>query len=111
MSLGAAIVEEFVDRGESARNADRPELQRLLAYIRTNNVEYLIVHKVDRLARNRADDVEITLAIQAAGATLISCSENIDETPTGQLLHGIMSSMAEFYSRNQDLHRQRGRRL
>ena len=60
----------------------------------------MIVHKVDRLARNRADDVEINLALKAAGATLVSCSENIDETPSGMLLHGIMSSIAEFYSRN-----------
>ena len=27
-------------------------------------------------------------------------SENIDETPSGMLLHGIMSSIAEFYSQN-----------
>ncbi len=99
-ALGAVVVEEFVDRGESARNADRPELQRLLTYIKASQVEYVIVHKVDRLARNRADDVEITVAIKAAGATLVSCSENIDETPSGILLHGIMSSIAEFYSRN-----------
>ncbi len=29
-SLGAVVVEEFVDRGESARSANRPELQRML---------------------------------------------------------------------------------
>lgn len=98
--LDAAVVEEFADRGESARNADRPELQRLLAFVRSNHVDYVVVHKVDRLARNRADDVEIMLAIRAAGAALVSCSENIDETPSGILLHGIMSSIAEFYSRN-----------
>ncbi|MBK6886859.1 MAG: recombinase family protein [Tetrasphaera sp.] len=34
-SLGAVIVEEFVDRGESARSADREELKRMLAYIQT----------------------------------------------------------------------------
>ena len=99
-SLGAAVVDEFADRGESARRANRPQLQALLAFIRDNPVDYVIVHKIDRLARNRADDVEITLAIKAAGAALISCSENIDETPSGLLLHGIMSSIAEFYSRN-----------
>src|SRR5690606_27511920 len=27
-------------------------------------------------------------------------TENIDETPSGMLLHGIMSTIAEFYSRN-----------
>jgi site-specific DNA recombinase len=100
MALGAAVIERFADRGESARSADRPELQRLLAYVKENHVDYVIVHKIDRLARNRADDVQITLAIKAAGATLVSCSENIDETPSGALLHGIMSSIAEFYSRN-----------
>src|SRR5205807_1370957 len=72
----------------------------MLAYAKTNQVAYVIVHKIDRLARNRADDVEITLAIKAAGSTLVSCTENIDETPSGILLHGIMSSIAEFYSRN-----------
>lgn len=99
-SLGAAVVGEFVDRGESARNARRPELQRMLAYVKEQPVSYVIVHKIDRLARDRGDDVEITLALRTAGTTLVSCSENIDETPSGILLHGIMSAMAEFYSRN-----------
>lgn len=58
------------------------------------------MHKIDRLARSRADDVTINLAIQQSGARLVSVTENIDETPSGMLLHGIMSSIAEFYSRN-----------
>ncbi|MCX6405501.1 MAG: recombinase family protein [Propionibacteriales bacterium] len=99
-SLGAVVVAEFVDAGESARSANRPELKNMLKFIRQNKVAHVIVHKVDRLARNRADDVEINLQLQASGAQLVSCSENIDETPSGVLLHGIMSSIAEFYSRN-----------
>jgi DNA invertase Pin-like site-specific DNA recombinase len=99
-SMGAVIVEEFVDRGESARSADRPELQRMLEFVRHNPITMCIVHKVDRLARNRADDVQINLALQQSGAKLVSATENIDETPSGHLLHGIMSSIAEFYSRN-----------
>ena len=99
-SLRAAVLEEFVERGESAKTADRPELRRLLDFIREQPVKYVIVHKVDRLARNRADDVAINLAIHQAGAELVSVSENIDQTPSGMLLHGIMSSIAEFYSRN-----------
>ena len=99
-SLDAVVVEEFADRGESAKTADRPDLKRLLEFIAANPVRYVIVHKVDRLARNRADDVAINLAIQQAGAELVSVSENIDQTPSGLLLHGIMSSIAEFYSRN-----------
>lgn len=34
------------------------------------------------------------------GVRLISTTESIDQTPSGMLLHGIMSSIAEFYSRN-----------
>lgn len=99
-SLDAVIVAEFIDAGESARSADRPELQRMLDYLGESQVEYVLVHKVDRLARNRADDVAITMAIRANGAQLVSATENIDETPSGALTHGIMSSIAEFYSRN-----------
>ena len=69
-------------------------------FVKDNRVKYVIVHKVDRLARNRADDVAINMAIRQAGAELVSVSENIDQTPSGLLLHGIMSSIAEFYSRN-----------
>ncbi len=101
-SMGAIIGKEFVDRGASARSADRPELQKMLAYIKENKdrVDYVIVHKVDRLARNRGDDVDITRALGEANVQLVSASESIDNTPSGILLHGIMSSIAEFYSRN-----------
>ena len=98
--LNAIVVEEFIDAGESARKADRPELMRMIEYVKTHHVAYCIVHKVDRLARNRADDVAIHLALKEAGVMLVSATENIDETPSGMLLHGIMSTIAEFYSRN-----------
>ena len=100
-SMGALVVKEFADRGESARSANRPELQKMLTYLKEDGgIDYVIVHKLDRLARNRADDVEINRAFEEAGVRLVSTSENIDQTPGGMLLHGIMSSIAEFYSRN-----------
>jgi site-specific DNA recombinase len=100
-SLDAAIVAEFTDAGESGTSAaKRPELQKMLAWVREHPVDYCIVHKLDRLARSRADDVAIHFALKQAGVTLVSTSENIDETPSGMLMHGIMSSIAEFYSRN-----------
>lgn len=60
-SLGAFVGKEFVDRGASAKSADRPQLQAMLEYVKENadRVDYVIVHKVDRLARNREDDAEI----------------------------------------------------
>ncbi len=98
--LGARIVHEFIDAGESARSADRDGLQDMLAFIAASRVQFCIVHKLDRLARNRADDVKIHEALLAAGVTLVSATESIDQTPSGMLVHGIMSSIAEFYSRN-----------
>ena len=99
--LGAEVVEEYCDKGASAKSADRPALQAMLRRLREErDIDICLVHKVDRLARSRADDVTINLAIHQAGARLVSVSENIDETPSGKLLHGIMATMAEFYSSN-----------
>ena len=102
LSMGAMIGKEFVDRGASAKSADRPELQKMLEYVKENadRVDYVIVHKVDRLARNRGDDIDIMRVLRECGVQLVSASESIDDTPAGMLLHGIMSSIAEFYSQN-----------
>ena len=102
LSMGAIIGKEFVDRGASAKSADRPQLQAMLEYVRENadRIDYVIVHKVDRLARNRGDDIDIMRALRECGVQLVSASESIDNTPAGMLLHGIMSSIAEFYSQN-----------
>jgi site-specific DNA recombinase len=99
--LGASVVAEYVDAGESARSADRTQLQTMLSVLKqTKDIDYVIVHKVDRLARNREDDVTISLAITKSGAKLVSCTENIYETPSGRLVHGIMATIADFYSSN-----------
>lgn len=55
-----------------SHSADRPERQRLLAYLAAEAVQYVVVPEVDRLARNRWDDVTITAAFQASGARLVS---------------------------------------
>jgi site-specific DNA recombinase len=99
--LGAIVTDEFVERGESGKSTLRREaLAAMLARVREGDINYVVVHKVDRLARRRADDATIAEAIRSSGAQLVSVSENIDETPSGMLLHGIMASIAEFYSLN-----------
>jgi site-specific DNA recombinase len=99
-ALGAAIVEEYVDAGESAKTAQRPELQRLLKDIKKRRVRYLIAHKIDRLARNREDDMAIRLMLARAGVELVSCTENITNSAHGRFLHNIMADTAEFYREN-----------
>ena len=101
-SLGAIVGKEFVDRGVTGTKADRKELQKMMKYISENKdrIDYVIVHKVDRLARNRGDDADITRTLQEANIQLVSVSEGIDYTPSGMLLHGVLSTVAEFFSRN-----------
>jgi len=100
-AVGAEVIDEYLDRGESAKTTDRPEFQRMLARIRRDrDVDYVILDKVDRFARNRRDDANTLFELKTCGAQLVSVKENIDETPAGQLLHAIMAGIAEFYSRN-----------
>ncbi len=100
-SLDAEVVAVFVDRGESAKTADRREFQKMLAFVKQQgDIDYVILDKVDRFARNRRDDANIMFELKTVGTSLISVKENIDETPGGQLLHAIMAGIAEFYSRN-----------
>jgi site-specific DNA recombinase len=100
-TLDAEVVEVFVDRGESAKTADRREFQRMLAFVKeAKDIDYVILDKVDRFARNRRDDANILFELRSVGTQLVSVKENIDETPAGQLLHAIMAGIAEFYSRN-----------
>lgn len=98
--LGAMIHQEYVDAGESARSANRDQLQEMLRDIRTIKPDFVIVHKIDRLARNREDDIAINLHLRKHGVKLISCCENIDDTPSGKLLYGLLAEIAQFYSGN-----------
>ena len=100
-ALGAVIVAEFIEPGESGKSLkNRKALQELLAFVAENHITYCIVPKVDRLARNRLDDALIHAELVAHGVTLVSAAEHIDDTPAGTLNHGIMAAIAEFYSAN-----------
>ena len=53
---GWRVIGHFIDEGESAKTANRPELKKLIQYCKENkNVDMVIVHKIDRLARNLID--------------------------------------------------------
>lgn len=99
-SRGARVAKVYIERAESAKSDDRPVLQQMLRELPALGVKYLIVHKVDRLARNRLDDATLYQKLVGMGIKLVSASENIDDTPAGQLMHGMLASFAEYYSNN-----------
>jgi site-specific DNA recombinase len=100
ISRGAEIVKVYMERAESAKSDDRPVLQQMMRELPSLGVKYLILHKVDRLARNRLDDAMLCQRLVGMGVTLVSATENIDETPAGRLMHGMLASFAEYYSNN-----------
>jgi site-specific DNA recombinase len=95
------IAGEYIERGESARSADRPAFQAMLARIqRDGDVQVVVVHKVDRFARNLEDHVTVRALLRRLGVELVSVVEPLDDSPQGRLTEGIHALMAEFYSAN-----------
>jgi site-specific DNA recombinase len=95
------LVDEYADRGESARSADRPQLKEMLARIAEDgDFDAVVGHKIDRLARNMEDHVAIRAHLRRRSVTLVSVTENLEETASGRLVEGIHALMAEFYSAN-----------
>ena len=50
-------VATFIEKGESAKTADRTEFQNLLYFLskNKNKVDFVVVYKIDRWARNQSD--------------------------------------------------------
>ena len=95
---GLTVVQVFVERGESAKYADRTQLLELLAYCgkRDHGVRELLVWKVDRLARNVGDHFNIKASLMKLGARVVSVTEPIDAKPEGKLLETILAGFAQF---------------
>jgi len=95
---GITAVEVYVDRGESAKTADRPEFLKAISYCgqKSNQVDFFIVYKLDRFARNQDDHVAVRAKLKQYNVSLRSVTEPIDNTSTGRLMENILSSFAEF---------------
>lgn len=100
-SLGLTIVHEYIEPGRSATEmTKRVAFQQMLERIRRDrDVDYVIVYKLSRFARNRTDDAIVMADLQKRGVTLVSATEQIDATPVGQLMHGILAAFNEYRSR------------
>ena len=75
--------------------ADRPEFDKLMAKIK--NDDTLIVTKLDRLARNTQDALNIVKKMNAEGVILrVLNIGTIDNSPSGRLIFTVFSAFAEF---------------
>lgn len=92
------ILKTFVERGESAKFADRTQLVELIDFCKQSKdkVEVLLVWKVDRFARNVGDHFNIKATLLKYGVRVVSVTEPIDSNPEGKLLETILAGFAQF---------------
>ena len=92
----------------SGKNTDRPKLQALLEYVREGDT--VIVHSLDRLARNLDDLRGIVQTLTGKGVKVQFLKEGLlfsgEENPMSRLLLSVMGAFAEF-ERELILERQR----
>lgn len=87
----------FTDRA-SGRDANRPELLGLMRFARDGDT--VIVHSMDRLARNLDDLRRIVQELNRRGVRIEFVKEHLtfsgDESPIANLLLSVMGAFAEF---------------
>ena len=95
---GYEVLERFREEGESAKTADRPQLQGLLKYCRTHKgkVHFVVVFNLTRFAREKYDHFALRSHLKSLGISLRSATEPIDDTSTGKLMEGVLASFAQF---------------
>lgn len=104
---GVELDRIFEDKA-SGKDAKRPKLQALLAYVRENDT--VIVHSMDRLARNVDDLRRIVTELSGRGVRVEFQREGViftgEDNPMNTLLLTMLGAVAEFL-RAQNLENQR----
>lgn len=98
------VDELFVDRA-SGKNADRPELNRMMSFVRRGDT--VIVESISRFARNTRDLLDLVERLTEKQVEFVSRKEAIDTTtPTGKFMLTVFAAVAEL-EREYILQRQR----
>lgn len=105
---GLKLDRVFEDKA-SGRDTKRPALAALQAFVRQGDI--VLVHSIDRLARNLVDLRSIVSGLNEKGVTVMFVKENLtfsanSSTPMNTLMLSMMGAFAEF-ERSMILERQR----
>lgn len=97
----------FTDKA-SGKNAERPQLQALLSYVRDGDTA--VIHSMDRLARNVDDLRRIVQTLTKRGVRVQFVKENLtftgEDSPIANLMLTVLGAVAQF---ERDLIRERQR--
>jgi len=92
-----ALDRSFIDKA-SAKDVNRPELNSLLSFIREGDT--LIVHSMDRLARNLNDLLDLVKKLTDRGIKVEFVKEKLvfsgEDSPMAVLLLSVVGAFAEF---------------
>ena len=96
---GLEIVRWFEER-ESAAKTGRPAFMQMLQLLRIKVAQGVVIHKIDRSARNLEDWVDVS-KLADAGVAIHFANEGVDlATVSGRLSADIQAVVASHYSRN-----------
>ncbi len=92
------VLAAFIDKGESAKTADRPEFLKAISLCSNKKrpVNFFIVYKLDRFSRNQDDHVSVRGMLRRYNTELRSVTEPINETSIGRAMEGMISVFAEL---------------
>ena len=94
---GADLDAVIVDGGESAKDLNRPGVQRLLALVNASKVDAVIVAKLDRLTRSVKDLCSLLELFEKRKVALISVAESLDTgSAAGRLVITIMGAVSQW---------------
>ena len=94
------LLATYVDKAISGTSDNRPEFQRMIADADNGTFDVVIVHKLDRFARNRYDSAIYKNHLKKRGIRLISVLENLQDTPESVILESVLEGINEYYSLN-----------
>ena len=98
------VEELYIDKA-SGKNTDRPQLKKMMEYVRRGDI--VIVKSISRFARNTRDLLDLIEQLSAKGVEFVSKKEAIDTTtPTGKFMLTVFGAVAEL-EREYILQRQR----
>ncbi|MBR5292924.1 MAG: recombinase family protein [Clostridia bacterium] len=94
---GWTYLRTYSDAGLSGSNTNRPALQELLAAAKRKEFEMLVVFKLDRLARNQRDFLNLLDELANNGVEVASVSEPFDtSTYMGRAMRNLLGVFAEM---------------
>ncbi|MBP3496064.1 MAG: recombinase family protein [Clostridia bacterium] len=93
------LIHEYVDEAQSGTNARRKHFQQMIEDAKERKFRLVIVHRMDRWARNVDDARHYKKLLLSYGVKMASAIEGFNESPEGEFFELMSMGMAELYSK------------